>query len=107
MEPEPVNEDDHMMATDLVEPAERKNSNTKIIKQNEKLYTAEGILDPHKRRADEKKRRKAVLKASRTNAMDADYDFKIDYLAGEGDVPVDLEGEDLPKEAPIPMDGVE
>ncbi|KAI0523303.1 hypothetical protein KFK09_005698 [Dendrobium nobile] len=45
--------------------------------QNDKLYGAEGILDPRKRRA-EKKRRKAQ-KISSTNDMDADYDFKIDY----------------------------
>lgn len=105
MEPESVNEDDEMMATDLVEPADKKISNTKIIRQNEKLYTAEGILDPHKRRAVEKKRRKAALKASQTSAMDADYDFKIDYPASLGDVPIDVEGEDLHKE--VPMDGVE
>jgi nuclear GTP-binding protein len=45
--------------------------------QNDKLYTAEGILDPHKRKA-EKKRRKAN-KFSVLNDMDADYDFKVDY----------------------------
>ena len=45
--------------------------------QNEKLYTAEGILDPRKRKA-EKKRRKAN-KFSVLNDMDADYDFKVDY----------------------------
>lgn len=45
--------------------------------QNDKLYTAEGILDPRKRRA-EKKRRKAN-QVSITNEMDADYDFKVDY----------------------------
>jgi nuclear GTP-binding protein len=45
--------------------------------QNDKLYTAEGILDPRKRKA-EKKRRKAN-KFSVLNGMDADYDFKVDY----------------------------
>ena len=45
--------------------------------QNDKLYTAEGILDPRKRKA-EKKRRKAN-KFSVLNDMDADYDFKVDY----------------------------
>ena len=45
--------------------------------QNDKLYTAEGILDPRRRKA-EKKRRKAN-KFSVLNDMDADYDFKVDY----------------------------
>lgn len=96
VEPESVNEDDQMMATDLAGRADKKISNTKIIRQNEKLYTAEGIFDPHKRRAIEKKRRKAALKASQTSEMDADYDFKIDYPASQGDVPKG-----------VPMDGVE
>ncbi|CAL4943106.1 unnamed protein product [Urochloa decumbens] len=45
--------------------------------QHDKLYTAEGILDPRKRKA-EKKRRKAN-KSSVLNDMDEDYDFKVDY----------------------------
>jgi len=45
--------------------------------QHDKLYTAEGILDPRKRKA-EKKRRKAN-KFSALSDMDADYDFKVDY----------------------------
>ncbi|CAN6298635.1 unnamed protein product [Urochloa humidicola] len=45
--------------------------------QHDKLYTAEGILDPRKRKA-EKKRRKAN-KFSVLNDMDEDYDFKVDY----------------------------
>ncbi|CAN6282325.1 unnamed protein product [Urochloa humidicola] len=45
--------------------------------QHDKLYTAEGILDPRKRKT-EKKRRKAN-KFSMLNDMDEDYDFKVDY----------------------------
>ena len=52
-----------------------KASNTST--QHDKLYTAEGILDPRKRKA-EKKRRKAN-KFSVLNDMDVDYDFKVDY----------------------------
>lgn len=50
--------------------------------QNDKLYTAEGILDPRKRKA-EKKRRKAN-RFSVLNDMDADYDFKVDYRMEDG-----------------------
>lgn len=45
-------------------------------RQNEKLYEAEGILNPKKKRAEKKKRKKA----NKTTAMeDDDYDFKVDY----------------------------
>nr|ACG24285.1 hypothetical protein [Zea mays] len=50
--------------------------------QNDKLYTADAILDPHKRKA-EKKRRKAS-RPSALNDMDADYDFKVDYRMEDG-----------------------
>lgn len=50
---------------------------TSTSTQHDKLYTAEGILDPRKRKA-EKKRRKAN-KFSALADMDADYDFKVDY----------------------------
>jgi nuclear GTP-binding protein len=48
-----------------------------VSTQHDKLYTAEGILDPRKRKA-EKKRRKAN-KFSVLNDIDEDYGFKVDY----------------------------
>lgn len=62
---------------------------TSASTQHDKLYTAEGILDPRKKKA-EKKRRKAN-KFGALSDMDADYDFKVDYqmqdaaAAGEDD----------------------
>lgn len=53
--------------------AEAKSSSNH--RQNEKLYTAEGILDPRVRRAEKKRR-----KARKASLMDADYDFKVDYV---------------------------
>lgn len=47
-------------------------------RQHDKLYSAEGILDPRVRRAEKKRR-----KARKGSMMDADYDFKVDY-AGKG-----------------------
>ncbi|CAM0955814.1 unnamed protein product [Alopecurus aequalis] len=52
--------------------------------QHDKLYTAEGILDPRKKKA-EKKRRKGN-KFSVLNDMDADYDFKVDYQMKDASV---------------------
>ncbi|KAJ6820717.1 guanine nucleotide-binding protein-like NSN1 [Iris pallida] len=57
------------------DPVETKTSTSR--RQNDKLYTAEGILDPRKRRAEKKQRR--AQKLSLKNQMDADYDFKVDY----------------------------
>lgn len=81
--------------------------------QNDKLYTAEGILDPRKRKA-EKKRRKAN-KFSVLNDMDADYDFKVDYqmedasAANEDDGGAQADDEDGGDEAKDnePMTGVD
>jgi nuclear GTP-binding protein len=77
---------DETMSVAKTDCSETKLSRT--TRQHEKLYTAEGILDPRKRRA-EKKRRKAN-RLGRTSVMDADYDFKVDYnmrdaLSDDGD----------------------
>ncbi|XP_077252835.1 GTP-binding family protein [Tasmannia lanceolata] len=74
-------EEEQPMACDEKDADETKPN--AICRQNDKLYTAEGILDPRTRRA-EKNRRKSH-KASSANAdqaslMDADYDFKVDYV---------------------------
>lgn len=71
-------------------------------RQNEKLYTAEGILNPNIKRA-EKKRRK---KAGKTTAMEADdYDFKVDYKKKESTMELSKESGDDDGEAH--MAGVE
>ncbi|KAG9439022.1 hypothetical protein H6P81_019187 [Aristolochia fimbriata] len=44
-------------------------------RQNDKLYTADGILDPRKRKAEKKRR-----KTQKASMMDADYDFKVDFV---------------------------
>ncbi|KAF9602243.1 hypothetical protein IFM89_025953 [Coptis chinensis] len=88
--------DDHSMDDNETEAAEGTKSKTINSRQNEKLYTAEGILNPRLQKAEKKKRKKAS-KSSTNDAMDADYDFKVDYrnkasamdVADEGD-----EGED-------------
>ncbi|WOK92421.1 guanine nucleotide-binding protein-like NSN1 [Canna indica] len=100
--------DDEQMADDVKAPVESKTKPGSS--QVEKLYTAEGILDPRKRRA-EKKRRKAH-KLAMANQMDADYNFKVDYHMK--DLPTDemtasdneSDGEDEKKEE-VPMTGVE
>lgn len=49
-------------------------------RQNEKLYSAEGILNTKMRRAEKKQRKKANKSSVSTDAMeDDDYDFKVDF----------------------------
>ncbi|KAK4785003.1 hypothetical protein SAY86_001692 [Trapa natans] len=67
--------------------------------QNEKLYTAEGILNPKIKRAEKKRRKKAK---SAGEAMDEDYDFKVDYMKSMGS---DSEDDEIIGE--VPMSGVE
>lgn len=68
-------DDDHPMEDN---ESEKTKAKTVSSRQNEKLYTAEGILNPRLQRAAKKKRKKAN-KLSSNDAMDADYDFKVDY----------------------------
>ncbi|RWR81169.1 guanine nucleotide-binding-like protein NSN1 [Cinnamomum micranthum f. kanehirae] len=88
----PVNLDEHMLEDDvqqevtLVEDQPMTSAEKEIVvaepstnsRQHDKLYSAEGILDPRVRRAEKKRR-----KARKGSMMDADYDFKVDY-AGKG-----------------------
>jgi nuclear GTP-binding protein len=82
MQSRPVqeNRDESMCDVNDREGSKTTSGNT----QHDKLYTAEGILDPRKKRA-EKKRRKAN-RFSVLNDMDADYDFKVDYQMKDADV---------------------
>ncbi|KAA0060546.1 hypothetical protein IC582_014277 [Cucumis melo] len=49
-------------------------------RQNEKLYSAEGILNTKMRRAEKKQRKKVNKSSVSTDAMeDDDYDFKVDF----------------------------
>ncbi|XP_065875407.1 guanine nucleotide-binding protein-like NSN1 [Euphorbia lathyris] len=74
-------------------------------KQNEKLYAAEGILNPKMKRA-EKKRRK---KTAKVDSMDDDYDFKVDYRKKK-DSAMDVEDDAKDDDeiiGEVPMSGVE
>ncbi|KAF5745964.1 guanine nucleotide-binding protein-like NSN1 [Tripterygium wilfordii] len=81
---------------------------TASSRQNEKLYTAEGILNTKLKKA-EKKRRK---KTNQADAMDDDnYDFTVDYFNKKGsDMDVgdgyEEENEDTQIAAEVPMSGV-
>lgn len=105
-----VDQADVPMACDGKDPIETNTSTNTSRGQNDKLYTAEGILDPRKKRAEKKQRK--VQKSSLKNQMDADYDFKVDYQMKDrpfdaiatGD---DSDGEEEEAKEGVPMSGVE
>ena len=68
----------------------KKKDNNAASRQNEKLYTADGMLNTKLRRAEKNKRRK-----NKKASMDGDYDFKTDYFQkGASMDSEDSQGED-------------
>jgi nuclear GTP-binding protein len=104
------NDEDESMECDKADVSKDKVKSASS-KQNEKLYTADGILNPKIRRAEKKKKKKAN-KAGVSDPMDGDYDFKVDYFkkdamddASKSDD--DNDGDDEQVNAEVPMSGVE
>ncbi|KAJ7008768.1 guanine nucleotide-binding protein-like NSN1 [Populus alba x Populus x berolinensis] len=100
-----VNNDDEPMESED-DNANKTKAKTEISRQNEKLYSAEGILNTKMKRA-EKKRRK---KGAKVDAMDGDYDFKVDYKKGSAMNVEDRSGkmdDDSPITAEVPMSGIQ
>lgn len=98
------NDDEPMESED--DNANKTKAKTEISRQNEKLYSAEGILNTKMKRA-EKKRRK---KGAKVDAMDGDYDFKVDYKKGSAMNVEDRSGkmdDDSPIPAEVPMSGIQ
>ncbi|KAJ4850984.1 Guanine nucleotide-binding protein-like nsn1 [Turnera subulata] len=95
------NDEDEPMGSekDDVSKAAAKNATSR---QNEKLYSAEGMLNPRMKRA-EKKRRK---KAAKVDSMDDDYDFKVDYVKKDSTMDADDDDDDEII-GEVPMSGVE
>ena len=71
-------EDDQSMQSEEDDAGKAKGK-TITSRQNERLYTAEGILNPKMKKA-EKKRRKKANKLTQVDAVNDDYDFKVDYV---------------------------
>ncbi|KAH9322390.1 hypothetical protein KI387_017029, partial [Taxus chinensis] len=72
----------------------------KTRNQNDKLYNAEGILNPHAARAEKKRRKKSakVPMNVSTDVKDDDYNFAVDYnqqhAALERNAELDEDGDD-------------
>lgn len=98
------NEEDEPMGSEK-DDATKAAAKNATSRQNEKLYSAEGMLNPKMKRA-EKKRRK---KAAKVDAMNEDYDFKVDYFKKDSAMDAeDVEDEDDGQIiGQIPMSGVE
>ncbi|KAJ1394990.1 P-loop containing nucleoside triphosphate hydrolase [Sesbania bispinosa] len=88
--------------------ASKNKGNSAAIRQNEKLYAADGILNPKIRRAEKKKRKKANKVSS--DPMDDDYDFKVDYFQKEAAMDADgskSEDDDEQVNSEVPMSGIQ
>lgn len=57
-------------------PAKGKTASSR---QNERLYSEEGMLNTKLRKAEKKRRKKETKSAIMEDGMNADYDFKVDY----------------------------
>lgn len=72
-------------------------------RQNRKLYAAESMLNTKKQKAEKNKRKKLKKAAGGgEDAMDGDYDFKIDYSKKNEATAMD-EGDGFQIDAKIPM----
>ncbi|XP_061353321.1 guanine nucleotide-binding protein-like NSN1 [Gastrolobium bilobum] len=82
--------------------------NNAASRQNEKLYTADGILNTKLRRAEKKKRKKANKASS--DPMDDDYDFKVDYIQKGSTMDVEgskSEDDEEQINSEVPMSGIQ
>ncbi|CAK9162382.1 unnamed protein product [Ilex paraguariensis] len=84
--------DDESMGSDKDNAREAK-VKTVSSRQNEKLYNADGVLNTKLRRAEKKKWKKAGKSFGTEDAMDDDYNFKVDYVRGEAAMDVAEEGD--------------
>ncbi|XP_024312303.1 guanine nucleotide-binding protein-like NSN1 isoform X2 [Brachypodium distachyon] len=104
LEGEPVKENCGVESMPDVKDPEGSKPTSGSSTQHDKLYAAEGILDPRKKKA-EKKRRKGNSKSSLLNDMDADYDFNVDYQMK--DAPADDDEKNGGGDEPEAMAGVD
>ncbi|WMV36152.1 hypothetical protein MTR67_029537 [Solanum verrucosum] len=77
-----VNNDKDVSMDAGEDDAGRTSGKSASSRQNEKLYTEEGMLNTKLRKA-EKKRRKKDRASTTSDMMDGDYDFKVDYFKKE------------------------
>ncbi|KAL9239094.1 hypothetical protein vseg_013446 [Gypsophila vaccaria] len=98
--------EDESMEAEEEETVQKKAKNP-ARKQNESLYTAEGMFNPKMNRADKKRRKKASKVAASGDAMDDDAvdDFNVDHRQGDLVMKDDKDDEDYFK-AEVPMAGV-
>lgn len=85
-----VSDSNEAMASEEEDDAPEIKAKTGGSRQNEKLYAEEGILNTKLKRAEKKRRKKADKSPADGEAMDGDYDFKVDYVrtgsaSGNGD----------------------
>lgn len=74
--------DDESMAEEEDGAGEKK-AKTASSRQNEKLYDVVGVLNNKLRKAEKKRRKKAIKSSAMGDDMEGDYNFKVDYVKGD------------------------
>ncbi|KAJ7961504.1 guanine nucleotide-binding protein-like NSN1 [Quillaja saponaria] len=104
-EDKPDNGNDESMEYEESDVSKNKGKSA-TSRQNEKLYAPAGILNTKMQRAQKKRSKKASK--TRVDAMDDDYDFKVDYVK-EGNA-MDADGSDGEADnqviGVVPMSGI-
>ncbi|CAH2054712.1 unnamed protein product, partial [Thlaspi arvense] len=95
-----LDSDDESMAEEE-EEEEVGRSKSQTGRQNMQLYVAESMLNTKKQKADKNRRKKAKKAAAGEDAMDGDYDFKVDYAKSKATA-MDL-GDEFQIDAKVPM----
>ena len=86
----------------------KKKDNSAASRQNEKLYTADGMLNTKLRCGEKKKRKKAKKASASSDPMDG-YNFKTDYFQASMDSE-DSQGEDdddEPVKSEVPISAIQ
>ncbi|XP_057765250.1 guanine nucleotide-binding protein-like NSN1 [Salvia miltiorrhiza] len=78
-EPPQGNDDDQPMASGEEDGKVNAKEKSATVKQNEKLYAEEGMLNTKMRKTDEKRRKKKNQPSAMEHDGNDDYDFKVDY----------------------------
>lgn len=69
-----------MESGDEDEKATSVKEKSATVRQNEKLYAEEGMLNTKRRKADKQRRKKENQPSAMEHDGNDDYDFKVDYV---------------------------
>ncbi|KAG6422338.1 hypothetical protein SASPL_118906 [Salvia splendens] len=94
-EPPQANDVDQPMESgDEDEKATSVKEKSATVRQNEKLYAEEGMLNTKRRKADKQRRKKENQPSAMEHDGNDDYDFKVDYVESAMETGDDVEADE-------------